>query len=377
MQLPFDGAKLDRLMEEAGADLVLAFTRHSIRYLCGGYFYHFHERFQAIAEAQYTPLLGVPRAKPGQAFLVGGSGEFGQAKDQKLWVPEILAAERHPATAAREAAQAIRKRGLERATIALERDFLPASAMDALQRELPGARFIEALGLLEELRAVKRPDELDILRRITAVDAQVIGETFREARPGATTRELAGTLEHKMLAHGLHFLWVFTAAGPGMLRAPSAKVWSKGEVLHLDAGGEQAGYLTDVCRMGCRGEPSALARELFGACLATQDRVRAAIRPGAACGEIYAFGGKALQETGHGRHGQFLIHGMGLVSHEQPRFGPGAPRRLEAGMVISIETDIRHPEVGYVKIEDTVAVTASGCEGLGDAGRGQWAVAAA
>ncbi|MBI3128468.1 MAG: M24 family metallopeptidase [Candidatus Tectomicrobia bacterium] len=54
MHLPYDGPKLDRLMEEAGADLVLAFTRHNIRYLCGGYFYHFHERFQAIAEAQYT-----------------------------------------------------------------------------------------------------------------------------------------------------------------------------------------------------------------------------------------------------------------------------------------------------------------------------------
>jgi len=38
-------------------------------------------------------------------------------------------------------------------------------------------------------------------------------------------------------------------------------------------------------------------------------------------------------------------------------------------MVISIETGIRHPEVGYVKIEDTVAVTPSGCEGLGGLGR--------
>ena len=38
-------------------------------------------------------------------------------------------------------------------------------------------------------------------------------------------------------------------------------------------------------------------------------------------------------------------------------------------MMISIETDIRHPEVGYVKLEDTVVVTDKGCEGLGDEGR--------
>ena len=377
MHLPYDGAKLDRLMEEAGVDLVLAFTRHNIRYLCGGYYYHFHERFQAIAEAQYTPLLGIPRGKPGEAFLVGGSGEFGQAKAEKLWVPEIIPTERHPAAAAREAAQAIRKRDLGRSTIAVERDFLPVSAMDVLQKELPGARFAEALGLLEELRAIKRPDEIDIFRRITQTDSLAIQTAFKTANPGATTRQIAARLEQEMTGQGVHFLWAFTAAGPGMLRAPSEKVWAEGEVLHLDAGGEQAGYLTDVCRMGCRGEPSPLAQELFQACLATQDKVRAAIRPGAPAGAIYGLGCKTIQETGHGKHGQFLIHGMGLVSHEQPRFGAGARRPLEAGMIISIETDIRHPEVGYMKIEDTVAVTPAGCEGLGDLGRDQWAVVAA
>ncbi len=44
-------------------------------------------------------------------------------------------------------------------------------------------------------------------------------------------------------------------------------------------------------------------------------------------------------------------------------------RPLEAGMVLSIETDFEHPDVGRVKIEDTVVVTPSGPEGLGDLGR--------
>ena len=42
-------------------------------------------------------------------------------------------------------------------------------------------------------------------------------------------------------------------------------------------------------------------------------------------------------------------------------------------MVLSIETELIHPEVGHVKIEDAVAVTATGCEGLGDLGR-EWQV---
>ena len=42
-------------------------------------------------------------------------------------------------------------------------------------------------------------------------------------------------------------------------------------------------------------------------------------------------------------------------------------------MVLSIETEFIHPEVGHVKIEDAVAVTENGCEGLGDLGR-EWRV---
>jgi Xaa-Pro aminopeptidase len=43
-----------------------------------------------------------------------------------------------------------------------------------------------------------------------------------------------------------------------------------------------------------------------------------------------------------------------------------APRPLEAGMVISIETHVKHLQVGSVKLEDTVAVTDSGWEAFGD-----------
>jgi Xaa-Pro aminopeptidase len=64
-----------------------------------------------------------------------------------------------------------------------------------------------------------------------------------------------------------------------------------------------------------------------------------------------------------------VAHGIGMVSHEQPTLSVHDARPLEAGMILSIETDFIHPEVGHVKIEDAVAVTENGCEGLGDLGR--------
>ena len=75
----------------------------------------------------------------------------------------------------------------------------------------------------------------------------------------------------------------------------------------------------------------------------------------------------------------FLGHGMGLVSHEAPRLTNNGPvpyddydahRPLEAGMVISVETTLKHPTRGFIKLEDTIAVTDGGFEIFGEGGRG-------
>ena len=50
--------------------------------------------------------------------------------------------------------------------------------------------------------------------------------------------------------------------------------------------------------------------------------------------------------------------------------GVDAGRPLEAGMVLSVETTMLHPRRGFIKLEDTVAVTANGDEMFGDRARG-------
>ncbi len=79
-----------------------------------------------------------------------------------------------------------------------------------------------------------------------------------------------------------------------------------------------------------------------------------------------------MRRHGTGERGEFIIHGVGRVSHELPRLGKGVESKLEERVVVSNEADIRHPEVGDVIVEDRVAVTADGCEGLGDLGRDAW-----
>ena len=86
-----------------------------------------------------------------------------------------------------------------------------------------------------------------------------------------------------------------------------------------------------------------------------------------------------MRKSGYGNSLEFVAHGMGLISHEAPRLTASGPipyaaydadLPLQEGMVLSIETTLCHPRRGFIKLEDTVAVTQAGWEGFGDRGRG-------
>jgi Xaa-Pro aminopeptidase len=180
-------------------------------------------------------------------------------------------------------------------------------------------------------------------------------------------------------ARGLRFHYCLTTTGvEDFRRAPSGRVLEAGRTLSLDSGGSYRGYLGDIARMAVLGEPTGQQRELLAEIDAVQMAARGPVRPGATGEEVYAAAKAALAATPSAAMMHFVAHGMGLVPHERPHLvddayhGNGqthwrAP--LEAGMVLSIETTLKHPEVGFVKLEDTVAITPEGWEGLGDDAR--------
>lgn len=368
---PFDGAKLADLMDAAGMDLLLASTRHNVRYLTGGYVYHFHERGQRMGSSQYLAFVGVPRGRVEDAFYIGASGEKMGLDVLPLWIGQRNLDAGDASSSAATAAMIAQSHGATSGTIGVEMPFLPASALAALQTGLPGATFVDATDLLHELRAIKTDAEIALLRDVSDRVAAAIHAGFHAGYDGVPTRELAEKVEKEMGAHGVAFLWAFTNAGLGYLRAPSETRWERGRMLHLDCGGEKQDYLADICRMGALGAPSALGRELTDACLAIQDVVRRQLRPGMTYGEVNAAAQDALQSNGNATIGRIVAHGIGMVSHEQPMINrpEQAGRTLQSGHILSLETEFLHPEVGHVKIEDMLAITANGAEGLGDIGR--------
>ena len=375
--LPFDAARLDGLLEEAGLDALIVSSKHNIQYLFGGYRFFFFDHFDAIGTSRYLPLLVYVKGRPDEAAYVGHPMESYERELGKFWTPTVAAA--HGSLGAVErAADHLRKLArLKR--IGVERAFLPADAEEALRRALPDVAFAEAHLPLERLRARKTPAELDALRKASDLVVDSMLAVVAAHGPGASKLDLAEALRREEVNRGLTFEYCLITAGASFNRAPSEQIWGAGEILSLDSGGNYRGYIGDLCRMAIQGEPDAELEDLLAEVDAIQLAARKPIRAGALGREIYASAGPLVERSGRGNSLEFVAHGMGLVSHEAPRLSARAPvpypaydsdRPLESGMVISIETTLLHPRRGFIKLEDTVAVTDDGFEAMGDRGRG-------
>ena len=377
--IPFDAAKLDAILDRAGIDALIVSSKHNIQYLLGGYRFFFFQHFDAIGIGRYTPLLVYQRGHAERTRYIGNGMERYEKDLGVLWAPDLVSAWYGP-NSMRSAVEHLKKLGLGEKTIGVERSFIPADTEEVLRKELPNAKIVDALIPLERLRAVKTPQELQYLREASEKVVDSMLTVISGHGPGTSTQELTEALRREEVMRGLEFDYCLITTGTSHNRAPSEKmIWREGDPLSVDSGGNMKGYIGDLCRMGIHGEPDAEMIDLLSEIEEIQQASRKPIKAGARGGDIFAAVEGLIQRSPHGNLLDFVAHGMGLISHEAPRLTTKAPvpyaaddadLPLQAGMVLSIETTLPHPKRGYIKLEDTVAVTATGWEGFGDNGRG-------
>ena len=376
--IPFDADRLDRLMDEAGIDVLLATSKHNVQYLLGGHRAFFFESMDAMGLSRYLPVLVYPKGARQKAAYFGHRMEGFQKENDPFWVSESQTNSSGTVDAMQKAIDYARKLGAKPRRIGAELGFLPVDAGTALRNAFLDSEIVDALFVLERLRAVKSPEELRKLRIASERVIESMLAVIANHGPGATKRELTEALRREETNRGLTFDYCLIT-GSSLNRAPSEQKWGKGDVLSLDSGGNYHGYIGDLCRMAIHGEPDAELEDLLAEIESIQRASMKPIKAGATGSVIYAAAEPLVHKSKHHNHIHFLAHGMGLVSHEAPRLtatGPvpydayDAGRPLERGMVVSVETTLQHPQRGFIKLEDTVVVTDTGFEIYGEGGRG-------
>ncbi|MEQ1951308.1 Xaa-Pro peptidase family protein [Mesorhizobium sp. CN2-181] len=377
--IPFDHEKLDRLMDAAGLDILVATSKHNVQYLLGGYKFIFFAAMDAIGHSRYLPVLVYEKGRPENAAYIANKMEGAEHVNRPFWTPTFQPATWASVDAANLAAEHIRKLAKPGARIGIEPPFLPSDAHAVLENLGNSIALVDATATFERLRAVKTPEELSKLRAASEFITDSMLATIEWANEGSAKTDIIERLRKEETKRGLHFEYCLLTLGSSHNRAASPQAWKKGEVLSIDSGGNYHGYIGDLCRMGVLGEPDAELEDLLSEVDAVQQAAFAKIRAGALGGDLVAAGEMALKASPSAAFTDFFAHGMGVITHEAPFLmtnhpvayeGVDAGNPLEAGMVLSVETTMLHPSRGFIKLEDTVAVTETGYEMFGERARG-------
>jgi len=248
---------------------------------------------------------------------------------------------------------------------------LPVRSFDRL-REALGARveLVAAGGLVEELRAIKDPGEIEKVRAAALLADAALSSVLARGLVGRTEREVALDLEfeqRRLGAEAVSFPPIVAAGAHGALphAVPRDVAIPAGTLVVIDWGCRLDGYCSDCTRTFATGELDPRDREVYDLVLEAQVAALAAVRPGPTGREVDAVARKIIAAAGHDEHfGHGLGHGVGLEVHEGPRLSATSDAALAAGQVVTVEPGVYIPGTVGVRIEDLVVVREGGGEVL-------------
>jgi Xaa-Pro aminopeptidase len=231
-----------------------------------------------------------------------------------------------------------------------------------------GVRLVPRRGLVESLRAVKEPGELDAIRQASRITDGVYEHLAEEQFSGRTEKELVWRMTelfHELGADEPAFA-IDIAAGPTAASphaVPGDRMVQEGELVLVDAGARLDHYCSDCTRTFAVGNVSDSLREIYDVTKEAQQAGLDAVHAGATGREVDAAARPVIADAGYAENfGHGLGHGLGLMVHEAPTLRPESTDTLEAGNVVTVEPGIYLTGVGGVRIEDLVVVTEEGCE---------------
>jgi Xaa-Pro dipeptidase len=279
------------------------------------------------------------------------------------------------------------ERGLDRARIGLELDFLPVTRFRQIEAKLPGATFVNVSDLVMTARVVKDTGEIADARAAARIADVGMDAAIAELRRGGSERDISlasmaamdrfwadnfpdkevsdfGSLEGGVQ----NGLCTWALSGERMFMNcdnPTNRKPAPGETVSILIWTVLNGMHGENERTVMVGEVSAERRRALEAILEIRAEVAAIARPGYRLCDLFEATKTGLEARGYGRYIPGRIgHGIGLGAHEHPSIDAATRIPLEPGMILTLEPNIRIPGEVATQISDTILVTEGECEFL-------------
>jgi len=340
--------RLRERLQGSGAGALLVTALPNIRYLTG---------FTGSAAVLLV------NAEPPDVFVTDGRYRAQIAGEIDPGLDTVIATEK-PLAVARGLA---RDRGTAR--MVFERAHVSVADWEAWRDE-GGTEPVGVDRWVEELRRVKSPAEIEILRRAARIADLAFESILESVHPGVEERLLALELDRRLIEAGAEGSAFPTIVAFGERAAlpharPTERALRRGDIVLFDFGAVVQGYHSDLSRTVTCGPAGSELAEAYDVVLAAQRAAIEGIRSGLTGREADGLARETIAQAGHGeRFGHSLGHGIGLEVHEAPRLSRTSEDLLEPHMVVTIEPGVYIETKGGVRIEDDVVVGPHGVEVL-------------
>jgi Xaa-Pro aminopeptidase len=233
---------------------------------------------------------------------------------------------------------------------------------DALASVKTEIKLVPSTNLIESIRIIKEPEELEHISQAAALADSAITYISSIIHPGMTEKQVAWELEKHMREKGSGSMpfTIIVGSGPNAAMphaSQSERTVLQNEPIVIDLGARANGYCSDLTRTLYLGEPDSTFCKIYDITLGAQLSALELIESGMTGENADKIARNIIEQAAYGdSFGHGLGHGIGLATHELPRLGPRSNDLLADGMVFSVEPGIYIPGWGGVRIEDTVVL---------------------
>ena len=335
-------------------DALIARSGRNAAYLSGMTFPGTLGRLQDFTYAPRATLVVWPL--DGEPTLIASAIAAGLA-EQRSWIEDIRVFREYVESPFAAAARVLDEPNLSAGRIGIERRELGVDHWSELQAALPDAELVDCTDLLEGVRNIKTPVELERLKTAIEIQDEAHLHVFSTARPGDTERDLHARMVGRMLAGGAE-------SAHGMLQASTTPVTYGGEgdtpltpgvAVRTDYVCYYQGYAANLSRMAVMGPASSGQAERYIELLKVhRTTIDAVLRPGVSAEDVYRFGRDRLIEARSTVVAGLIGHSVGVWWHqEEPMLVPGEARPLRPGMVVCLEPILD----GFWHLQDEILIT--------------------
>jgi Xaa-Pro dipeptidase len=347
-------------MSHAGLDALVTFSPANVTYACGHFTTNLWDFQCLVIPIDQRPFMVLWYFELGRFYVssVGSDVEaYGTGEDPLQCLLDTL----------RGRNLYSRRIGIDEGSASISPAVF-AKVKDALANGVP------CQGIIEEVRLIKSPAEIDILRRAARLSAIGVRAAITAGRAGVTDFAVAGACNAAMFTAGSHTMAIdpFICGGwrSGTPHSnATGHVFQRGDSMLIEVGGNIGRYTTPVMRSAAIEEIRPEIRKLHTAATHVLDAVANSLRPGALASDIAAIGTEALGDLEpdviyHYTFGYPVGVGFPPTWLESTEFllVRQNNRLIEAGMVFHIPVSLRRHGKYGIGMSDTMLVTEKGAD---------------